>query len=228
MRLFWHRYHPYKVLTEHLVRKIILRVHELMGSGKMLAEDVPAPVFALFSAIAPSYDEFLRIDDDVVIGEIRHWAESKDDILSTLSSDLLFHEKNFTQLCLMNQTAGDTMFFQRQLLHLLNDQYSCKKAGLEVSKEIHRLLNKTTEEREITEWFKEQHFWIEETQSSTLYDSQKTIGCCVEMAESPTLARFRRSWHSAPRASFISNIGASSSLKRRSTPGIRTCWKRTT
>lgn len=69
---------PFKMLTEELLRKIIRYVYELYDNDKLKISDLPIGFKAALQKAAMSNEDFISLDDYVILGAIKGWAKLKE------------------------------------------------------------------------------------------------------------------------------------------------------
>lgn len=86
---------PFKILTEELLRKIVQCVYQLYESDKIRVSDLPPGFKAALQQPAMSVNDYLSLDDYVIMGAIKGWAQltgGKTAVLSTLCQCLINRE----------------------------------------------------------------------------------------------------------------------------------------
>ncbi len=112
---------PYKMLTEDLLRKIIQYVYYLFEHDKLKITELPPGFKAALQQPYMSVEDFLSLDDYVVMGAVRQWAELKDkraEVLSSLCQCLLYRTgyKHYKFVDLREKTI---QFFKEELVSII-------------------------------------------------------------------------------------------------------------
>jgi HD superfamily phosphohydrolase len=80
-------FHKSTRAAEAMVRSILSRAVELVANGERLPVRLPA-LEAAAAGRVPTLDEYLELDDGVLLGAIHGWETARDPILATLSTRL--------------------------------------------------------------------------------------------------------------------------------------------
>lgn len=97
--------HPYKVLSETLLKKILGMACGLYLEGELEAKMIPQRVREMFENAVLSVNDFIELDDTVVVGAIHTWAnlqEGKNYELKMLCNSFLYR-KNYKRILVFNQ-----------------------------------------------------------------------------------------------------------------------------
>lgn len=70
--------HPYKVLSETLLEKILHKACDYYLNAKLKANDIPDLILAIFEQADISLQDYLQLDDTVVMGAIHIWSHLKE------------------------------------------------------------------------------------------------------------------------------------------------------
>ena len=112
---------PFKILTEELLRKIVNSVYELFDHDKIPITELPPGFKAALQKPAMSIEDYLSLDDYVIMGAIKGWAkltESRTAILATLCRCLINRE-GFGHYTLRDTSRASMLRFRREVLLLL-------------------------------------------------------------------------------------------------------------
>lgn len=71
-------FHPYKVMSETLLEKILNKACQYYLEGKLPTKYIPTLVREIFDHADISLQDYLRLDDTVVVGAIHMWAQIGD------------------------------------------------------------------------------------------------------------------------------------------------------
>ncbi len=117
--------HPYKVLTEELLRKIVRCVYELYDHDKLTIADMPRALSAALQQPFMSTNDFLSLDDYVVMGAVKNWAElsgSKQQIISCLCKALI-QRRGYTRYTFLDTSKDALDSFRKELTDLFAPYY---------------------------------------------------------------------------------------------------------
>jgi len=96
---------PFKMLTEELLRKIIRFVYELYDHDKLKITDLPVGFKAALQKAAMENEDFISLDDYVILGAVKGWSKLQDretQVLRELCQSLLarkgFHRYQFADI----------------------------------------------------------------------------------------------------------------------------------
>ena len=78
-------YHPYKVLTETLLKNILFTACQYYLHGQLDAGQIPQILRSIFDKAEISLEDYLQLDDTVVMGAIHTWSHLESDKVSDLS-----------------------------------------------------------------------------------------------------------------------------------------------
>lgn len=112
---------PFKILTEELLRKIVQCVYHLYESDKIRVSDLPPGFKAALQQPAMSIDDYLSLDDYVIMGAIKGWAKlegSRTKVLSTLCQCLINRE-GFVRYTFADSSSKAIEAFQNELLTMI-------------------------------------------------------------------------------------------------------------
>lgn len=134
---------PYKMLTEELLRKIIQHVYYLFEHDKLKITELPPGFKAALQQPYMSVEDFLSLDDYVVMGAVRQWAELKDkraEVLSSLCQCLLYRtgyiRYKFVDLC-----PKTVSFFKEDLVSLIKKYMTDRAINENKDKELDDWIN---------------------------------------------------------------------------------------
>ena len=173
--------HPFKILTEELLRKIIRTVYKLYEDDKLNASDLPAGFRAALQQPRMTIEDFLSLDDYVIMGAIKGWAKLTDKRLAVLQKlcQCLINRTGFVNYTFSDVSDEALERFKRTVFELLEPYYSeaAKKELLE-------------------ERIKDFPFLVLETRRPTLYKKgpnsiyiMENTGRLVEISDCSSLIR---------------------------------------
>lgn len=97
--------HPYKVLSETLLQKILRMACNLYLEGKLQANVIPLLVREVFDHAELSVNDFIELDDTVVVGAIHTWANlsEKDNFDLKMLCNSFLYRKNYRRVLVFDQ-----------------------------------------------------------------------------------------------------------------------------
>lgn len=113
---------PFKMLTEELLRKIMHCVFDLHNRDRISDSDLPAGLKTALQQAYMSEEDYLSLDDYVIMGAIKGWAaltDKRTEVLSTLCQCLI-NRKGFRRYTFRNISRKNIAQFDEDLLELLN------------------------------------------------------------------------------------------------------------
>lgn len=78
-------FHPYKVMSETLLKKILNKACNYYLDGRLQADNIPSLIREIFEHANISLQDYLQLDDMVVMGAIHTWSQIEDDQIRDLS-----------------------------------------------------------------------------------------------------------------------------------------------
>lgn len=69
-------FHPYKVFSEELFSRVLREAQNAVLSGELPLNDIPAAIESIFTQSEITNEEYCKLDDTVIDGATRTWAES--------------------------------------------------------------------------------------------------------------------------------------------------------
>lgn len=176
---------PYKMLTEELLRKIIRIVYDLYDHDKLKISDLPVGFKAALQKATMSNDDFLSLDDYVILGAVKGWAKlsgEQTEVLSGLCQCLL-ERKGFQKYEFADVSAPTMKTFKKELVTLLNGY---------MRKEAIKFQNPTSDDESIAEF----PFLVLKAEYPQLYKNNKDnifileeSGRLVEISDCSKLVR---------------------------------------
>lgn len=121
-------FHPYKVLSETLLEKILNKACDYYLDGKLQANYIPSLIRGIFEHADISLQDYLQLDDTVVMGAIHIWSNIKSDNIYDLSKlcEHFLYRNGYKQLLLTDVDAFlndvSTLFEKENIEHM-----ECKK-----------------------------------------------------------------------------------------------------
>lgn len=99
--------HPYKVLSETLLEKILVKACNYYLKGKLHADDIPPIICKIFKRADISLQDYLQLDDMVVMGAIHMWSHIKNEEVSDLSKlcECFLYRRGYKQILLTDVDA---------------------------------------------------------------------------------------------------------------------------
>lgn len=141
-------YHPFKVQTEIIVKKILQRAFDLHCEKSLDGPPMPKALALLFEGYEISVEDYVTLDDSMLMALFNQWKGSNDVILSTLC--LAFLDRNkFKELNILNNSESDLNAFKSDLLAILK-RYGYPKNDLD-----------------------KEYFWISKTSKNVVYKTIK-------------------------------------------------------
>lgn len=113
---------PFKMLTEELLRKIMHCVFDLHNRDKIGDSNLPAGLKTALQQAYMSEEDYLSLDDYVIMGAIKSWAaltDKRTKVLSTLCQCLI-NRKGFQRYIFRSVSSQNIAQFDKELLELLN------------------------------------------------------------------------------------------------------------
>lgn len=94
--------HPYKVLSETLLEKILRKACDYYLNAKLRASDIPNLILAIFEHADISLQDYLQLDDTVVMGAIHIWSHLMDKEVYDLKSlcECFLYRSGYKQILL--------------------------------------------------------------------------------------------------------------------------------
>ncbi len=134
---------PYKMLTEELLRKIIQHVYFLFEHDKLKITELPPGFKAALQQPYMSVEDFLSLDDYVVMGAVRQWAELKDkraEVLSSLCQCLLYRT-GYKQYKFVDLYPKTVHFFKEELVSIISKYMTNKAVNENKDKDLDDWIN---------------------------------------------------------------------------------------
>lgn len=176
---------PFKMLTEELLRKIIHYVYELYDDDKLKISDLPKGFKAALQKAVMSNEDFISLDDYVILGAIKSWAKLKDpetEVLSKLCQNFLMR-KGYQRYCFADVSESTMDGFKQELVALLK-------------KHMRESFREKYENRTDSEWIQEFPFLVLKVEYPQLYKKNKdniyileNSGRLVEISDCSNLVR---------------------------------------
>ncbi len=111
--------HPVKCEMEIIIKKILERAIKNLNDGdEFIKGTIPEPLLKLFSKKEISVQEYMSLDDNIMISSISRWMESDDEVLKILCSCIINREK-YTKVKILNNSEEDVEAFKKELQELL-------------------------------------------------------------------------------------------------------------
>lgn len=109
---------PFKVLTEELLRKIIRIVYDLYDHDKLKTADLPIGFKVALQKAEMSNEDFLALDDYVILGAIKGWAKLSGDQMEVLSNlcQCLLERKGFRKYVFADISDSALYNFKREVV----------------------------------------------------------------------------------------------------------------
>jgi HD superfamily phosphohydrolase/uncharacterized protein YjbK len=153
----------YKIFTEELLTKIIQRSKDLYSRGGGFALSMHGAIKIFFDNKIMEIDNFLKLDDHVVISAIMDWIESEDKALSMLCKSFL-ERSGFRKVVLLSNKSEEVRLFKKEFLHIcrrysvLPDSFSKKSPDA------------------VENWalFDDFYFWVENSRRFLIYDKDSS------------------------------------------------------
>ncbi len=156
--------YPFKMLTEELLRKIIRCVYDLYDHDKLKITDLPVGFKAALQKAAMENDDFISLDDYVILGAVKGWAKLQDpgtEILRELCHSLL-SRKGFHHYQFVDTSTGALDQFKLEIVTFLK-QYM-----------------KDQPDRSVDKWIEEFPFLVVRVERPQLYKSKED---CIYILE---------------------------------------------
>lgn len=176
---------PFKMLTEELLRKIIHHVYELYDNDKLKISDLPKGFKAALQKAVMSSEDFLSLDDYVILGAIKSWAKLKDpetEVLSRLCQNFLMRT-GYQRYRFADVSKSTMDGFKQELVALLK-------------KHMRESFLKKYENRSDSEWIQKFPFLVLKVEHPQLYKKNKdniyileNSGRLVEISDCSNLVR---------------------------------------
>lgn len=140
-------YHSFKVEMEQIIKKIFSRAYYLFINKKL---NIKSNAFRkVFEENTLTIEEYISLDDNILIASFQEWISNDDIILSDLCKALIYREK-YKKIKILSKNNEDIELFKNDLSQLLKKyNYSVKDN------------------------FKSEYFWIESIAKFSLYDVGK-------------------------------------------------------
>ena len=99
--------HPYKVLSETLLEKILNKACDYYLNGKLGADDIPNLILGIFEHADISLQDYLQLDDTVVMGAIHAWSHLESEDVSDLKRlcECFLYRSGYKQILLTDVNA---------------------------------------------------------------------------------------------------------------------------
>lgn len=114
---------PFKILTEELLRKIVRIVYKLYDHDKLKITELPVGFKAALQKAAMSNEDFLALDDYVILGAVKGWAKLTGEQMEVLSGlcCCLLERKGFQKYVFADISDLALKSFKRELIDLLKE-----------------------------------------------------------------------------------------------------------
>lgn len=151
---------PYKMLTEELLKKIIQCVYELYDFDKLKISDLPVGFKNALQKPYMSINDFLSLDDHVIMGAVKAWSE--------LTGK---HVRILRELCrcLINRTG----YRQYTFIDVLPDTLRFFKEELVALLKPYMLISPQNKQRTDDEWVSSFPFLVLRVEYPQLYKTEK-------------------------------------------------------
>lgn len=125
---------PFKVLTEELLRKIIRIVYRLYDQDRLKTTELPLGFKAALQKAAMSNEDFLALDDYVILGAIKGWAKLTGDQMRVLRELCLclLERKGFRRYIFADVSTVALSSFKDEIVSLLKP-YMIDSMGQQIS-----------------------------------------------------------------------------------------------
>ncbi len=144
-------YHGVVCEMEAIVRKIFERAYEIIENGDGYIQDtMPKPLLGLFANKNISLQDYLLLDDHILLSTFSKWMEAEDSVLRKLCSCIINRQK-YSKVKILNGKEQDISEFKKELADVFYG-YDYK----------------------VNDYDKE-YFWIELTKKCDIYDKEETI-----------------------------------------------------
>jgi len=104
----------YKIFTEELLKRIIQRAKELYNEGNISGSP---SMKCIFNKNGITVQEFLKLDDQVIMASISDWVFCEDKILSALCNSFL-NRNGFRRLTLFHNKKEDIELFKEKFMQI--------------------------------------------------------------------------------------------------------------
>lgn len=151
------RYHMHKEVYLHnvkcemeiVIKKILERAIQLYDvKNNFNIDNIPEPLLKLFKGQKISIEEYISLDDNIMLSTFSKWMEGDDPILSRLCSCIINREK-YNKVVILNNTKKDIYEFKRELTNILS------RYGYDVDD------------------YEKEYFWLELTEEYSIYKKKK-------------------------------------------------------
>lgn len=112
--------HPIKSEMEEIVRLIFIRCRELMTSDDKFETYVPEYLKALINNKQISLENYIYLDDCVIIAFIKDLLNKIDDKILVTLCDTLINRKPFKQIEILNNEEKDISSFKKELFKIIS------------------------------------------------------------------------------------------------------------
>lgn len=113
--------HPVKCEMEIIIKKILERAMNRINNGdEFIKKTIPEPLLKLFKKEEITVDEYMSLDDSILISCISKWMQSEDLILKGLCACIINREK-YTKIKILNSTESDINMFKKSSTELLHN-----------------------------------------------------------------------------------------------------------
>ncbi|MEJ8554248.1 HD domain-containing protein [Tepidibacter sp. Z1-5] len=112
-------YNKFKCEMELLIKKILCRAKELYDTKKFTNIFIPTALISFFEGNDITIEEYISLDDYILMGLFNIWKDSDDNILSQLCSCLINRMK-YNKVEVINDTKENIYEFKNELINILN------------------------------------------------------------------------------------------------------------
>lgn len=168
-------YHPYKLCTEAVLRKIFREARMLYRCGLLPVRDIPRALISLFSSAELTVEEYCSLDDQVIMGAIRCWSNIDLPVLKDLAQlcATLFSHGNLIKATLRDYRPVTVERFKRRLQDTIAKGWQNSAIASDKVCKLREALTKLN-----SKGIGDSAFYIEKQASVSLYTetvSQETI-----------------------------------------------------
>lgn len=144
--------HSFKCEMELIVKKILYRAFEMYHQRVVKQDDLPKALVSVFEGNDMSVNEYISLDDNVMLSLFTKWKQSPDDVLSFLCTSFLDREK-YKQLAILDNTDDDIKEFKDEFVKTLGTyNYEVKELDNEFFWLEDKVKNETYKDRKDNIW----------------------------------------------------------------------------
>jgi len=130
--------HDVKCEMEFIIKKILERAYDIYNNVDLVKATLPLPLLKLFKGEGITIEEYVSLDENILLSLFTKWMQSEDVVLRDLCSCII-DRKKFSKVKVLNSTKEDIKEFKDDLRELLRkydyliDDYNKVYFFLEIS-----------------------------------------------------------------------------------------------